>query len=77
MSLRPQPIGLIPEETIRVATAAFPGGNLYMRMRDEFGPIFTDACDPQKPWSRYLRRANVPVLRLPWGNISGLVHSEV
>ena len=34
-------------------------------------------CDPQKPWSRYLLRAYVPVLRLPWGNISGLVHSEV
>jgi transposase len=27
-----------------VATAAFPGGNLDMRMRDEFGRIFTDAA---------------------------------
>ena len=37
-------MGLIPEETARVAKAAFPGGNLYMRMRDELGPIFTDAA---------------------------------
>jgi transposase len=42
MSLRPQPIGPVPEETVRVAYAAFPGGNLYIRMRDELGPILTD-----------------------------------
>jgi hypothetical protein len=40
-------------------------------------PHRLSACDPQKPWSRYLLRAYVPVLRLPWGNISGLVHSKV
>jgi hypothetical protein len=33
MSLRPQPIGPIPEETARVTKAAFPGGNLSMRIR--------------------------------------------
>ena len=44
MSLQPQPPGSVPEETARVARAAFPRGNLYMRMRDEFGPIFTDAA---------------------------------
>lgn len=33
----------IPEETIRVAQAAFPKGNAYMTMRDEFGPLFNDA----------------------------------
>ena len=42
MSLQPQPLGAVPEETARVARAAFPRGNLYIRMRDEFGPIFTD-----------------------------------
>jgi transposase len=42
MSLRPQPMGPIPEETARVAKAVFRRGNLYMRMRDELGPLFTD-----------------------------------
>jgi transposase len=44
MSLRLQPLGPVPEETSRVATAAFPEGNLYMRMRDEFGSIFIDVA---------------------------------
>jgi DMSO/TMAO reductase YedYZ molybdopterin-dependent catalytic subunit len=34
MSLQPQPLGSVPEETARVARAAFPRGNLYMRMRE-------------------------------------------
>jgi DMSO/TMAO reductase YedYZ molybdopterin-dependent catalytic subunit len=34
MSLPLQPIGSVPEETARVARAAFPRGNLYMRMRE-------------------------------------------
>jgi transposase len=42
MSLHPQAVGSIPEETIRVARAAFPKGNAAMRMRDEFGSFFTD-----------------------------------
>jgi transposase len=32
----------IPEETIKVAKAAFPKGNLYLRLRDTLGPIFED-----------------------------------
>src|SRR5690348_2667481 len=32
----------IPEDTVRVARAAFPHGNPYMRMRDAFGSIFTN-----------------------------------
>ena len=32
----------IPEDTIRVARAAFPKGTLCMRLRDALGPIFTD-----------------------------------
>ena len=32
----------IPEETSRIAHAAFPKGNLYMRMRDELGVLFSD-----------------------------------
>ena len=42
MSLHPQEIPPIPEETIRVARAAFPRGNVYMRMRDELGTIYND-----------------------------------
>ena len=33
----------IPEATQRVARAAFPKGNLYMRMRDELGELYADA----------------------------------
>src|SRR4051794_37251426 len=33
VSLRPGPVPPIPDETARVARAAFPGGNLHMRMR--------------------------------------------
>jgi transposase len=33
----------IPEETRRVAQAAFPKGNMYMTMRDKLGPLFNDA----------------------------------
>lgn len=42
MTLHPENIGPIPEETIRVARAAFPKGNNYMRMRDELGTLYTD-----------------------------------
>ena len=43
MSLRLDPIGPIPDETVRVAHAAFPKGNLYMQMRDVLGAIYDDA----------------------------------
>ena len=42
MSLHPQPIPPVPEETARVARIAFPRGNLYLMMRDELGTLFTD-----------------------------------
>jgi transposase len=32
----------IPEETVRVAHAAYPKGNLYMKMRDALGTIYQD-----------------------------------
>src|SRR5579885_1738774 len=43
LSMQPQPIDPIPEETARVAGAAFPKGNPYMRMRDELGVFYQDA----------------------------------
>lgn len=42
MSLQPQNTYPIPADTQRVAQAAFPKGNLYMRMRDELGEIYQD-----------------------------------
>jgi transposase len=42
MSMRPRAIADIPEETVSVAQAAFPNGNLYMQMRDEWEGIYED-----------------------------------
>jgi transposase len=42
MSMKPQEIIPVPEETARVARAANPKGNVYMRMRDELGSIYED-----------------------------------
>ena len=40
MSLKPEPIHPVPEETIRVTRAAFPKGNVYLSLRDKLDPIF-------------------------------------
>jgi transposase len=42
MSLAPKPILTVPEETVRVAHAAFPKGNIYIRIRDRLGVFFVD-----------------------------------
>ncbi len=42
MLLQPQAVYLVPEETVRVAHAAFPHGTPYMHMRDTFGMIYDD-----------------------------------
>jgi transposase len=43
LTLHAQAIAPIPEETVRVAQATFPNGNLYLKMRDELGVFFSDA----------------------------------
>ncbi|MGW0846012.1 IS1182 family transposase [Streptomyces sp. NPDC002787] len=43
MSLHARKIDGVPEETARVARAAFPKGSLAMRVRDELGELFSDA----------------------------------
>jgi transposase len=43
MTLHPRFIPDIPEETVRVAKAAFRKGNRYMQMRDELGTLYEDA----------------------------------
>ena len=42
MSLKSHPIPPVPEETARVARAAFPRGNVLMQLRDTLGTIYTD-----------------------------------
>jgi transposase len=42
MSLRSPAGDLVPDETARVARAAFPKGNLYMEMQAELGMIYTN-----------------------------------
>lgn len=42
MTLHTEPDFTIPEETIRVARAAYPRGNALMKMRDALGTIYQD-----------------------------------
>jgi transposase len=42
MSLRPQPLTPVPDQTARVAHAAFPKGNPYLTLRETLGTIFQD-----------------------------------
>jgi transposase len=42
MSLHPQPIPAIPQETARVAHAVLPQGSVYMQMRDALGTLYQD-----------------------------------
>jgi transposase len=43
MSLQPQAVYCVPQETARVARAIFPTGNLVMRMYDELDMLIRDA----------------------------------
>ena len=42
LSLKPRRLQEVPEETQRVAKAAFPKGNLYMAMCDALGILYED-----------------------------------
>jgi transposase len=42
MSLKPQPIGQVPELTAYVAGTAFPNGNPYVSLRDALGTFYDD-----------------------------------
>jgi transposase len=42
MSLHSRPLESIPEETVRIARAAFPKGTLCIRLRDALGTIYSD-----------------------------------
>ena len=43
MSLRLQPFPPVPDDTARIAQAAFRRGNLYVLLRDRLGSVFADA----------------------------------
>jgi transposase len=43
VSLKPTPIQPVPEETVRIARAAFRKGNPLLKLRDELDAIFADA----------------------------------
>jgi transposase len=61
MSLRPQPLPLVPEATAAAVHAAFPKGNLYVALRAEFGALYGDQlfADLYPPQGR-------PVEVAPW-----------
>jgi transposase len=42
MCLKPEIIEAVPEETARIARAAYPKGNIYLQLRDTFGTIYQD-----------------------------------
>ena len=42
MTLQSQNEFSIPEETARVARAAYPRGNMYMKMHDALGTVYQD-----------------------------------
>jgi transposase len=42
MSLQPQDVPEIPNDTFEVAKAVFPPGNLYLQMREQLGIIYKD-----------------------------------
>ncbi|PTA66737.1 MULTISPECIES: IS1182 family transposase [Deinococcus] len=44
MMLRPTNSLSLPEDTARIAHMAFPQGNLYLSLRDEFGELFDDGA---------------------------------
>jgi hypothetical protein len=42
MCLHPHEVPSVPDETARIARAAFRKGTVFMRMRDDLGTIYTD-----------------------------------
>src|SRR5579885_452563 len=52
MSMHPHTIAVIPKETVRVARAAFPRGNIYLTMRDQLGTLDEDEAFAVLFWER-------------------------
>lgn len=60
MSLRPYDFSTIPDDTARVARAAFPKGNRYLTLRDELGVIYEDSAFAALFGTTYGRPAESP-----------------
>ena len=60
MSMHPAPTAPVPDETARVAHAAFPRGNAWIALRDAVGPIYDDAS-----FARLFARRGRPA-EAPW-----------
>jgi transposase len=60
MSLRPTIPNDVPDETARIARAAFPHGSLLLDLRAELGPIFDD-----ERFAALFRRLGQPA-EAPW-----------
>jgi transposase len=60
MSLKPSTIPQVPEETARIARAAFPKGNIYVAMRDHLGTFYRD-----KDFADLFPKCGQPALT-PW-----------
>lgn len=73
MSLQPQAMYLVPDETVRVAHAAFPKGTLYLHIYDTLGTIYQDrdfaALFPRlgQPAASLMRLALVSILQFAEG----------
>ena len=73
MSLKPTPIGPVPELTAFVARAAFPDGNPYLSVRDDLGTFYDDCRfaalfpDRGRPAESPWRLALVTVLQFAEG----------
>ena len=71
MSLHPEKIGVIPDQTAHVAKACFPKGNRYIRLRDVLGTIFDD----NEFADLFPRRGQPAEARFPIGTgLSSAVH---
>ena len=74
MSLRPEPIGGIPDETTRRARAAFPKGTIVTRLRDEFNVLYDD-----KGFAGFIPPGASPLFRpgdWPWSRYSSFSSSS-
>jgi transposase len=60
MSMHPRDFSTVPEQTARVAQAAFPKGNPYMLLRDELGVLYEDSAFSTLFESRRGRPAESP-----------------
>lgn len=60
MSMHPQPISPVPEDTTSVAKAAFPKVNVYIEMRNVLGTVYDD-----EDFSELFERRGRPAI-VPW-----------